>query len=787
AVRRGSIDLAGVTSRGETVEFRLEDDGATLVGYVDGGSGADRDVFRVTLSDIGNGSYDFELLDVLDHYSSGKEDNLVLTFGFTATDSDGDTADGSFIVRVDDDGPVLGSTEDGIVEEEEGAVAGSGIEDGSPSSTDTDTVFNFFGTPVVLDNQVDNTATGDLAISWGADDANADVDGGASSSNGDRAVIFTGASDGTSVIASAFVTINGGAISWDGLTSRGDAVTFNISGNGSVLTAVANGRTVFNVTLSDQASGGYEFVLYDTLEHPDAGTGSGAEDLLNFSFGFTATDSDGDGIDGDFSIDVIDDRPVAVGTLLPRGVEEEALANGNPDSDPFFTDGLSSILGSPLTDEVGASLNISWGGDDTDVSDGAADGLPLQDASAVGHRSVVFSDDADGTVDASGFVSVTDGNGDSVSLGDLTSRGSTLSFVLSSDGTILTAVANLGTADQRDVFRVGLSDDGNGSFTFILDDTLDHPLQGTDSGDEDPLTFTFDFIARDGDGDIATADFSVFVVDDSPVIGSAAASSVDEEGLAGGNVDSGYDGDLTGSAITSSGDLTISWGADDANPTAGGGAGDRSVAFDSSQPGLSGLTSNGAAVSVAVLADGTLVGYTGSVPATTGAAGVVFFASLSDADSGSYAFTLVDNLHHPDKNTEDDLDLTFAFTATDGDGDTASATFTVTVDDDAPIIEVHSRADYRIISDDDDVTGLNGNPGFGDNPVDGTPSDSREYHQSGKTLPISFGADGGEVVWNGTTSAGILGIEGGPASISFEIVDSATTSVLVIKQDQGDP
>ncbi|KZM38469.1 hypothetical protein, partial [Labrenzia sp. OB1] len=157
--------------------------------------------------------------------------------------------------------------------------------------------------------------------------------------------------------------------------------------------------------------------------------------------------------------------------------------------------------------------------------------------------------------------------------------------------------------------------------------------------------------------------------------------------------------------------------------------------------------------------------------------------------TGAYSYVQVANLLHVDNgdNVEDDATFVLGYTVTDGDGDTVDGSIDLIIDDDTPIIEAHSRADYRIISDDDDVTGLNGNPGFGDNPVDGTPSDSREYHQSGKTLPISFGADGGEVVWNGTTSAGILGIEGGPASISFEIVDSATTSVLVIKQDQGDP
>ncbi|POF31663.1 T1SS-143 repeat domain-containing protein [Roseibium marinum] len=273
---------------------------------------------------------------------------------------------------------------------------------------------------------------------------------------------------------------------------------------------------------------------------------------------------------------------------------------------------------------------------------------------------------------------------------DLSSDGIALTYTIvgNGDGGQTLTAAKEGTGEVvftvtlaivPDVFDGGAS---GATYTFTLIGNLDHLDAATDV----VLPVSFSVTAEDTDGESIGTAFTVNVTDDDAVIGDAEASSVDEEGL-GGNVDSGYDGDLAGSAITSSGNLAISWGADDANPTAGGGTGDRSVAFGDSQPGLEGLTSNGLAVSIAVLSDGTLVGYTGgSVPTATGDAGVVFFATLSDADSGSYAFTLVDNLDHPDADTEDDLDLTFAFTATDGDGDTASSTFTVTVDDDAPVI-----------------------------------------------------------------------------------------------------
>ncbi|MEP5451835.1 type I secretion C-terminal target domain-containing protein [Roseibium sp.] len=182
------------------------------------------------------------------------------------------------------------------------------------------------------------------------------------------------------------------------------------------------------------------------------------------------------------------------------------------------------------------------------------------------------------------------------------------------------------------------------------------------------VTFATDSSA---DGDTDSSGISARIID--------LVSIVDEDGLPGGVP--GGDGDVAGEALVTTGDLAIDWGADDANPTAG--AGDRSVAFSTGQPGLTGLKSGGLDVNVTILDDGTLIGYTvGSVPISIDEDNVVFFATLSDADSGRYEFTLTGNLDHPVKGTEDDLPLTLAFTATDSDGDTASSSFTVYVDDD---------------------------------------------------------------------------------------------------------
>ncbi|MES0882998.1 hypothetical protein ABLQ08_20155, partial [Roseibium sp. SCPC14] len=295
---------------------------------------------------------------------------------------------------------------------------------------------------------------------------------------------------------------------------------------------------------------------------------------------------------------------------------------------------------------------------------------------------------------------------------DLSSDGVALTYsiVSNSDGGQTLTAAKEGTGEVvftvtldivPNVFAGGAS---GAEYTFSLEGNLDN--LGAEFDDEIPISFSI--TATDTDGDSVGTVFQVTIADDDVEIGATDPTSVDEEGLVGENVDTGYDGDLAGAAVTSSGELGISWGADNANPTSGGGIGDRSVEFSDNQPGLTGLSSNGNDVSIAVLGDGTLVGYTGNTePSASSDSSVVFFATLSDENNGSYDFTLVDNLDHPEQNTEDDIELTFAYTATDGDGDTASSTFVVTVDDDAPVINP-----TETVSLTEDATGSAGSETF---------------------------------------------------------------------------
>ena len=585
----------GLTSAGDAITYVLSGDGTELTAVADQGGANERTVFTVTLDDDGTGSYEFTLSGTLDHDGAG-EDGEDLTFGVIATDGDGDTADTSFTVTVVDDVPITGTAEDASVDEDDLAA-------GNDASKE----------PLVVG--------GDLAVSWGADDADND---GLSGAAGDRTLTFDPALAGAT-----------------GLTSAGDAITYVLSGDGTELAAVAdqggaNERTVFTVTLDDDGTGSYEFTLTGTLDHPDEG-----EDGAELTFGVVATDSDGDTIDTDFTVTVVDDVPL-IGTPEAGLVDEDGLSEGNADT---ATGDATDADGDGDGDETTftGDLAISWGADDGDVADGAVQDAPGGD----GNRSVVF----DSAIAAPA---------------DLTSNGEAVSYALSADNTVLTA-----SAGGRTVFTVSLSDDGTGSYEFVLLDNLDHAA----GGDENDIDLTFDFVATDGDGDEATASFTVTVDDDTPITGTAEDASVDEDDLAAGN-------DASKEPLVVGGDLAVSWGADDAdNDGLGGATGDRTLTFDPALAGATGLTSAGDAITYVLSGDGTEL----AAVADQGGANerTVFTVTLDDDGTGSYEFTLTGTLDHPDEG-EDGAELTFGVVATDSDGDTIDTDFTVTVVDDVP-------------------------------------------------------------------------------------------------------
>ncbi|MFS8181999.1 DUF5801 repeats-in-toxin domain-containing protein [Pseudovibrio denitrificans] len=416
---------SGLSSDGVQLVYEFSADGTTLKALK--GAGGD-EVFTVTLSDADAGSYTFTLIGNLDHDVAGSEEELLLYFSFTAKDSDGDTAPGSFRVVVNDDLLEIGSPLASTVDED-------GLLDGNKDSASGDAAAT---SASVSDVSLD--------INWGADNANSDVGG-----TGDRSVTFAS----NSVLPA-------------GVTSDGVSLVYTLSQGDTVLTATKAGSSevVFVVTLSDEGTGSYSFELKGNLDHP-----AGAdENDINLSFEFVATDGDGDTASSSFTVTVDDDMPV-IGAPADSVVDEDGLAAGNKDDAPG--DAAATEI---MVDDV--ALKISWGADNAN--------------SGAGDRSVTFASN-------------------SVMPAGLSSDGVSLVYTLSHGDTVLTAT-KAGTSEV--VFVVTLSDEDTGFYSFDLKGNLDHPA----GDDENDIGLTFNFVAKDSDGDTASSNFTVTVDDDSPVL-----------------------------------------------------------------------------------------------------------------------------------------------------------------------------------------------------------------------------------------------------------------------------
>ena len=102
-----------LTSHGDAITLTLSPDHTVLTGTAQHGATV-RTVFEVSLSDDNTGAFRFILQDALDHAAGSNENNIMLTFDFTATDSDGDPALGHFQVLVNDDIPVAVNDVDSV-------------------------------------------------------------------------------------------------------------------------------------------------------------------------------------------------------------------------------------------------------------------------------------------------------------------------------------------------------------------------------------------------------------------------------------------------------------------------------------------------------------------------------------------------------------------------------------------------------------------------------------------------------------------------------------------------
>jgi len=193
-----------------------------------------------------------------------------------------------------------------------------------------------------------------------------------------------------------------------------------------------------------------------------------------------------------------------------------------------------------------------------------------------------------------------------------------------------------------------------------------------------PVTETFTYQYKDGDGDITSAHVTFGVTDTGPSVNVAQASpTVDEDALTGGNA--GGIGDhspnLTHNVPTENvwmGQIDFSYGNDN-----GGGSKNITLSVAGNDTGLTKL--DGTAIhTVWDNATHTLTGYGSST------SDVVFTIVIADQNTGAYVLTLDQPVKHAAGGNENDAGFDVNIQVTDSDGTTASGSMHVIVNDDTP-------------------------------------------------------------------------------------------------------
>ena len=696
---------AGLTSGGEPVQIWVSDDGLTLIGYI---AGEGEFSPQQTASDVPEGPY-FEGAEIifsaqidpatlnftagiygpLDHADTAEEgafeENLLINMAFTITDADGDAAQGIVQLNIDDDSPV-------IVDQSEQPFPGEGLQQGD---------YPYGAESALVDEDDTENGVGDTPESFMDDDGSASI-----------ALPINFGADGPAEVSEVSTPVLITGISGDTLTSNGQPVVFQWNNATSTFEGTVDGEPVINihvdVSVPSYDPGSINGVLTEVsvdlignLDHPLGADGDvlGIEDNLNINVEYTASDADGDQVDGSFELSIDDDMPV-IGTPEAVSVDEEGI-NGNAgdsyDADATINGVLmmpeleSGDLNSALDNDAKQAIKafVEAGGELViNGSSGSNDESLLNDifGFSITNGATTFSN-----VPTFSQTGATTGTDFEAGPAQLNNPNATYTWDTSS----LPAEATVMYSDGDDAAVVTIPV-GDGQITFLAYDWYNAaPTGSQDGGWTDILDIAVS--ANGSPAEVSVFDNGSYVDTTSGGVSAESDNVQDTLQSQGHNVSTFTGitladilaalpefstGDLAGEETIASGSLAINWGADNNNDAES--EFDRSVTF-TDQAAPEGLTADGEPVSYSISEDGTvLTAFTGEPE--TESYSEVFTVTLSDEQSGSYEFNLLGNLDHPEANTEDDIDLSFDFIATDSDGDSATGSFNVTVDDDAPVI-----------------------------------------------------------------------------------------------------
>ncbi|MGF1911498.1 cadherin-like domain-containing protein, partial [Vibrio kasasachensis] len=673
--------------------------------------------------DTADNSYQFNLLQPLDHALADGENEIELGFNISATDFDNDTtAPQTLTITVVDDIPTITSVE--------------------PLSVDEDDL------PAGSDGNQPLEVSGDFTTTQGAD-----------------GVVLYRIDPTTNPV--------------DGLSSGGVAITLDpptINGDNQYsYVAKAGNVEVFKLTLN--ADGSYSFELKASIDHAD----NEASKLLNFAI--QAQDQDGDISSIVLPVTVVDDAPTLNSISAATDVDEDDIPAVGSDITPEsnssggsfeFTPGADGIKSIVIANQADVLDSLSSGGealkwsDDSPAQNGTQFTYTAQTTSGDNVFTMVFdtasktylftlvkaldhpTGDGQNSLDLGFEISVVDfdndkslplplnitviddiptintverlgvneddlGDGSSPNAADLTDSGqfgttqgadSVVKYTLEStadpvsglksggvDVTIgspqIDSVTNqhvyTGKAGNVEVFELTFNADG--SYDFKLLAPIDH------ASDSDLTTLSFNVLAHDQDGDTSAKTLLVDINDDKPTLtGVTGTTSVDEDDIPR----IGSDGNKESTTI--GGQFTVVEGADSI-------ADYQITNLDTLLDQLS--SDDQGLVWATVIESGDTVTHT----AVTETGGEPVFTLVLNSDDNTYSFTLLQPFDHAAGQGQNLQPINFDVKAIDFDGDeTGETTLTINVVDDVPRIANRS---IEVTEGETDSTNINmfGKPG----------------------------------------------------------------------------
>ncbi len=665
----GSITEGSLTSHGEAVEVEFDPNTSTYTGTANGGL-----VFTLVLNSE-TGEFTYTQHAPLDHADGANpNDVIVLNFGASITDYDGDTETGTITINVLDDAPVV----------------------------------------IDAYNSVDETNLGsERDHEFIADSIN----------------IHSGSDGIENIIANGNFDFNGSTATT--LTSGNLPITVSLLNSGQYIGTVGeigspNYEIVFDFEID--SNGNYTFGLFGALDHADS---NDPNDSINLEFGISTIDFDGDATNSTVTITVFDDGPIA--TSSSAEVDEsnfeahQTLTTEGQLDVLFRADGLNVEIDSSSVEFLDANeqpidigsislVEVPSHESSAEYNGVGSDGqifftievgtngqysyrqhLPFEHPNSsdsndviIVHFPAIFTDgDGDsaiGDITISVYDDGPDASDDSLALGRQESTGS--GNILDNDS----AGAD-GEADQYvtniewhsgDVRATGvplpdgsLSIHGNyGTLIINPDGAYTYTRSGRAGG-----TDRFDYTIHDSDGDQDTATLNIHVATDHTPIDISGSGETDDTALANG-------------ADVETGIINVNHQGDGLGETTGNGN------FSSGSNQLNGsLTHDGATVNVT---------FNASNNTYTGTAGNLTVFSMVINANGTYQFTQFENLDHSDAGSNNEaITLNFGVQATDADGDTGTGNVRILVRDDGPTAHNDSAgstgrtSNVNVLSNDD--------------------------------------------------------------------------------------